>query len=165
LLWLKLVVLVAMDPLSITASIVGITMAALQSTQFLTKAIDNIRGAPATVTSISTDLRAVQPTLQSLARALQDNSSPITLGEQIKHAVENCDIACRAFQTQVEHWTKHSTEDKMFWMVRWKVGLFGLERIKTFREQLGDCKSTLTVALSTATTYVSLLLIAYYATL
>ncbi|KAF2022976.1 hypothetical protein EK21DRAFT_105536 [Setomelanomma holmii] len=129
-----------MDPLSITASIVGITMAALQSTQFLTKTIDNIRGAPATVTSISTDLRAVQPTLQSLARASQDSSSPIILGEQIKHAVENCDIACRAFQTQ------------MFWMVRWKVGLFGLERIKTFREQLGDCKSTLTVALSTATT-------------
>jgi hypothetical protein len=165
LLWLKLAVLVAMDPLSITASIVGITVAALQSTQFLTKTIDNIRGAPATVTSISTDLRAIQPTLQSLARALQDNSSPITLGEQIKHAVENCDIACRAFRTQVEHWTKRSTEDKMFWMVRWKVGLFGLERIKTFREQLGDCKITLTVALSTATTYVSLLLTAYYATL
>jgi hypothetical protein len=52
----------------------------------------------------------------------------------------------------------------MFWVVRLKVGLFGLEQIKTFREQLSDCKSTLTVALSTATTYVSLLLTAYHAT-
>jgi hypothetical protein len=142
-----------MDPLSITASIAGITMAALQSAQFLTKTIDNIRGAPATVTSISTDLRAVQPLLQSLARALQDSSSQIILSEQIKHAVENCDIACRAFQTQVGHWTKHSTEDKMFWMDRWKIALFGLEQINTFRGQISAYKGTISVALSTATMY------------
>jgi hypothetical protein len=154
-----------MDPISITASVAGMTMAALQSAQFLIKTIDNIREAPVTVTSISTDLRTVQPALQSLARALQDSSSQIILSEQIKQAVENCDIACRAFHSQVEHWMKHSTEDKMFWMDRWRVGLFGLERIKTFKAQLGDCKSTLTVALSTATTYVSSLLTTHYATL
>lgn len=39
----------------------------------------------------------------------------------------------------------------MFWKDKWKVGLFGLERIKTFRAQLGDCKATLSVALSTMT--------------
>ncbi|RYN21506.1 hypothetical protein AA0112_g10182 [Alternaria arborescens] len=141
-----------MDPLSIAASIVGITMAALQSAQFLTNLIDSIAEAPATVAGISTDLLAIQATLQSLARALQEGSSQILLSEQVKHAVENCHTACRTFQMQVEHWTKHSTKDKMFWMDRWKLGLFGLERIKIFREQLGNCKSTLSIALSTATT-------------
>ena len=31
-------------------------------------------------------------------------------------------------------------------MDRWKVGLFGQERINTFKGQLNDCKSTLNVA-------------------
>lgn len=154
-LWPQQAVLITMDPLSIAASIVGITMAALQSAQFLTNLIDSIAEAPATVAGISTDLLAIQATLQSLARALQEGSSQILLSEQVKHAVENCHTACRTFQMQVEHWTKHSTKDKMFWMDRWKLGLFGLERIKIFREQLGNCKSTLSIALSTATTYVS----------
>jgi hypothetical protein len=38
-------------------------------------------------------------------------------------------------------------------MGRWAIGLFGQERIKTFKEQLSDCKDTPNVALSTATLY------------
>ena len=142
-----------MDPLSITASIVSITTAAIQSVQFLTKTIDNIKEAPNTVKDINTDLRAVQPVLKNLDKVLQDGSEQIVLSDQIGYAVENCDRACRAFQSQVERWMKHSKEDKLFWMDRWKVGLFGLQRIKTFRGQLSDCKGTLSVALSTATMY------------
>ena len=51
---------------------------------------------------------------------------------------------------------RHSTEEKTFWMDRWRVGLFGQDRIKTFKGQLNDCKSTLNVVLSTATMYVAL---------
>jgi hypothetical protein len=142
-----------MDPLSITAAVVGITTAALQSVQFLVQTIDNIKEAPDTIKGVNTDLRVVQPVLQSLISTVQHSSSEIVLSKQIEHAVANCERACRTFQLQVEHWMKHSTEDKMFWMDRWKVGLFGLERIKTFRAQLSDCKGTLSIALSTATMY------------
>jgi hypothetical protein len=45
-----------MDPLSITASIVGITTAALQTVQSLAKTIDNVKDAPNTVRSVSADL-------------------------------------------------------------------------------------------------------------
>jgi hypothetical protein len=144
-----------MDPLSITASIVGITTAALQSVRLLAKTIDNVKDVPVTVRSVSTDLQAVQPVLQNLDKALQDGTSQIVLSDQIKHAVENCNRACKDFQSQVEHWLKHSTVDKMFWIDRWKIGLFGPERIKTFRGQLSDCKGTLSVALSTVTMYLS----------
>tara|TARA_R110002003_G_scaffold1184_5_gene22604 strand:- start:11063 stop:11626 length:564 start_codon:yes stop_codon:yes gene_type:complete len=148
-----------MDPLTITASVVGITTAALQSVQFLVQTIDKIKEAPDTIKGVSTDLRVIQPVLQSLIRIVQDSPSEIVLSEQIKHAVENCERACGTFHSQVKHWREHSTEDKMFWIDRWKVGLFGLERIKTFRGQLSDCKGTLSVALSTAIMYLSPILL------
>jgi hypothetical protein len=143
-----------MDPLSITASVLGITTAALQSAQYLVKTIDNVRDAPITIKDISVDLRAVERILQTLDRALQSDSSQVIVSEQIGPAVENCDRACKAFQSQIEHWMKHSKEDKIFWVYRWKIGLFGQERIRTFKGQLGDCKGTLNVALSTATMFV-----------
>jgi hypothetical protein len=143
-----------MDPLSITASVVGITTAALQSAQFLAKTIDNVEDAPSLVKDISADLRAVEPVLQSLDRALHSDSSQIILSDQIWLAVENCDRACKAFQSQIEYWMKHSKEDKIFWVYRWKIGLFGQERIRTFKGQLSDCKGTLNIALSTATMFV-----------
>src|SRR5947208_1352024 len=49
---------------------------------------------------------------------------------------------------------KHSKQDKIFWISRWKIRLFGQERIKTFKGQLNGCKSTLNVTLTTATLFV-----------
>ncbi|KAL5313286.1 hypothetical protein ACEPPN_019019 [Leptodophora sp. 'Broadleaf-Isolate-01'] len=138
------------DPLSITASVVGITTAALQSAQFLVKTIDNIKDAPGTIKDLSADLRVVESVLQELNANVQDHSLQIIRSSQIGPAVENCDRACKAFQSQVERWMKHSKEDKIFWISRWKIGLFGPDRIKTFKGQLNDCKSTLNIALTTA---------------
>ncbi|KAF2196382.1 hypothetical protein GQ43DRAFT_405229 [Delitschia confertaspora ATCC 74209] len=143
--------LVAMDPLSITVAVLGITTAALQSVQFLAKMIGSIKGAPDAVKDISADLEAVQPVLQNLEKALQDSSLQIIFSSQVKRAIENCQRACQAFQSQVEHWMRHSTQEKTFWMDRWKIGLFGQDRIKAFKGQLSDCKGTLSVALSTMT--------------
>ncbi|KAF7502471.1 hypothetical protein GJ744_005686 [Endocarpon pusillum] len=140
-----------MDPLSITGPVVGITMAALQSAQFLAKTINNVKDAPDTIKDISADLRAVEPVLQNLSQTLQNNPSQIILSDQIKSAVKNCEKACTAFRSQIEHWTRHSTEEKTFWVDRWRIGLFGQERIKIFKGQLSNCKGTLNVALSTAT--------------
>jgi hypothetical protein len=151
-----IILLSVMDPLSITASVVGITTAALQSTRILVKTIDNVKDAPATIKEISADLRAVEFVLQDLKAKAQDGSSQVIQGDRIAPAIANCDRACKAFQSQVEQWMKHSKEDKIFWITRWKIGLFGQERIKTFKGQLNDCKSTLNVALTTATLFVLL---------
>ncbi len=143
-----------MDPLSIIASVVGITTAALQSVQFLSKTIDNVRDAPSAIKGISADLHAMEPVLQNLDRELQSDSSKIILSDHIGPAVENCDRACKTLQVQIEQWIKHSKEDKIFWVYRWKLGLFGQERIRTFKGQLSDCKDTLNTALSTAIMFV-----------
>jgi hypothetical protein len=139
------------DPLSAIASVVGITIAALQSVQFLAKTIGDIKDVPDTINSIKIDLQAVEPLLRNLNKALQGDDSGIILNNQIKLAVENCDRACTTFKSLLEHWTRHSTKEKGFWMDRWRVGLFGQERIRSFKGQLNDCKGTLSVALSTAT--------------
>jgi len=142
------------EVLAVAASAVGIATAALQSIQFLLNTIDNMKDAPNAVKTIKVDLQAVDPVLRQLDTALQGDNSQVVLSDEIKSAVDNCDRACKAFQTLLDHWMKHSTGDKTFWMDRWRVGLFGQERIKTFKGQLNDCKSTLTVALSTASVYV-----------
>ncbi len=144
-----------MEPLSITASVVGITTAALQSAQFLVKTIDTVKDAPGTIKDISADLGAIESVLQDLNAKVQDASSQIIRSNQIGPAVENCNRACKSFQLQVERWMKYSKEDKIFWISRWKIGLFGQDRIKVFKGQLNDCKSTLNVALTTATLFVS----------
>jgi hypothetical protein len=138
------------DGLSVAASVVGIATAALQSLQFLSTTIDNIKDVPDTIRNIKSDLQAVEPILRSLNTAARNDGMQIVLSVEVKSAVANCDRACTDFQALLSRWMKHSSEEKTFWMDRWNVGLFGQERIKTFKGRLNDCKSTLTVALSTA---------------
>lgn len=140
-----------MDPASLTFSVIDITAAALESIQILVQTIDDVKGAPDVIKTVSTDLNVIRHVLRSLLEAEQDNSSQILFSEQIRDAVRNCERVCDTFRLQVEHWMERSMQDKTFWDWRWKVGLLGLERIKAFRGQLSDCKHTLSVALSTAT--------------
>jgi hypothetical protein len=107
------------DPLSVVASIVGITTAALQTLQFLSHSIDSIKDVPDTIKSVKADLQAVEPVLRSVHTALERDDKQIFLSDQIKPAVENCNRACTAFQTDLDHWMRHSTEEKIFgWINR-----------------------------------------------
>lgn len=102
------------DPLSVTASVVGITTVALQSVQFLAKSIDTIKNVPDTIKSIRADLQAVELVLHHLNKALQGDASQIVLSDQIKPAVEHCNRACTTFQSLLDYWMRHSTEEKTF---------------------------------------------------
>lgn len=139
---------------SVAASAIGITTLAIKSVQFLLNTIDNIKNVPDAVSNIKSDLQAVEPVLRHLGTALQGDNSHIVLTDEIKCAVENCARACTAFQELLNHWMRHSREGKTSWMDRWRVSLFGQQKIKTFKGQLSDCKSTLNMALSTASMYV-----------
>lgn len=142
-----------MDPLSVTASVVGITTAALQSVQSLATAIDNIKGAPDTVQNTSADLQAVQIVLRELDTALRNDPSQLISSNAIESAIKNCNGACESFQSKLQQWTKHSTEEKTVWRDRLNIALFQQSRIKAFTGQLNGCKSTLSIALSTEKRY------------
>ncbi|KAF1982496.1 hypothetical protein K402DRAFT_362588 [Aulographum hederae CBS 113979] len=106
--------------------------------------IGNIKNAPKQMRELKDDLRALEGTLSDLEISSTDNVS-----RHIHLALENCSNACTDFRTLLDRWTKDSTQDKMFWVKRWKVGVFGQDRIKAFRGNLNDCKSTLIVAILT----------------
>jgi uncharacterized membrane protein YccC len=56
--------------------------------------------------------RAVGTVLRHLDTALQGDVLQIVLSEDIKFAVENCARACTAFQTLLDHWMRHSMEER-----------------------------------------------------
>lgn len=143
-----------MAELGAAASVIGVATAALQSMQFLRTTIDNIKNVPDTIRNIKVDIQSVEPVLHNLDAACRSDNTQIILSPNIQSAVESCSGACKEFGTLIGHWMRHSSEDKTFWVDRWRVGVFGQERIKTFKSQLNDCKSTLSVTLSTATMYV-----------
>ena len=140
-----------MAELGAVASIVGIATAAIKSVQILYTTIHDLRDVPDTIHNIKIDLESVKPVLDSLYTTAKNDSTEIVLHAEVKSAVENCTRACTAFQTLLDRWMRSSTQDRTFWKDRWRVGLFGQERIKALKGQLNDCKSTLTVTLSTAT--------------
>ena len=63
------------DPVSLTAGVVGITTAAIQSVNFLYTTIRDIEGVPTILGNIRTDLEAVEPVLQNLIITLESEDS------------------------------------------------------------------------------------------
>lgn len=115
------------DGLSVAASAVGVAAAALQIVQFLITTIDNIKDAPKAVKNVKADLQSLNPVLHNLELACRSNNEQIELSSEVKTAVENCKMACKAFQVSLGRWMKHSTEDKTFWAHRWRVALWARE--------------------------------------
>lgn len=141
------------DPLSITASVVGITTAAIGSVKFLRTTIGDIKDVPTALGNIRSDLQAIEPVLQELRTELESEGSQVLLIDDIKGAVENCNSACSTFQKSLDHWMRHVTRYKAFWAEwtdRVRVGIFEQGKINVFKRRLNDCKSTLIVALSTS---------------
>jgi small nuclear ribonucleoprotein (snRNP)-like protein len=141
------------------ASVVGIATAALQSVQFLHSTVNNIKGVPDAISGIKTDLQSIAPILSNLDTVCKTDDTQIALKPEIKAAVSNCEKSCTEFTATIEHWMRHSTVDKAFWVNRWRVALFRQEKIAAFKGQLNGYKSTLNMALSTATMYVPLSLL------
>ena len=115
------------DPLSITASLVGITTAAIGSVKFLYTTIGDIKDVPTALGNIRLDLQAVGPVLQKLHTELEREDSQMLLTDAIKSAVENCNSACSTFQETLDHWMRRSTKYKMSWAEwtdRTRVGIF-----------------------------------------
>lgn len=148
------------DPLSATAGVIGITAAALHSARKLHAFIEAIREAPKAIANIKEDLAAVDAVLGSLGKALQDQNlpdelKPLRQDVKVELAVQICEKACVEFKETLANWMRHSTEEKIFWWDRVKAGYLGEAKVRAFTAQVGTCKATISVALNTATLYVS----------
>lgn len=145
------------DPFSITAGAVGIAGVALQSVKALLDDIQSIKDAPEAIKDLKEDLLAVEVVIKPLDTALQGSAFE-TLNHDARAglglAINNCKRACDKFRTKFKKWTKHSTDDKIHWWDRVRVGLFAEAEIEVLSEQLSKCRDTITSAVATATLYV-----------
>ncbi len=143
-----------MDPLSIAASIVGITAPTLHCVRLLAEDIGKIADAPDAVTALRDDLVALDKALTSL-KTISDPQWQ-SLGESTidsaKTTMEMCVASCDKFRTALARWTRHSSGDgKLSWRDRAAVGFFKQSQIKSLSEQLQSCKATLGFVVSSAT--------------
>lgn len=143
------------DPLSVTASIVSITAAALHSFSKLQDLIGKIKDAPSLVAAIKMDLENVDVIVSGLRNSLEkpttDTESEHLFDDlRIQFAVKTCGEVCGRFESTLMHWIRHSKEDKMHWWDRIRAGYFGEEKIKAFTAELGTCKATVSLALEAA---------------
>jgi uncharacterized low-complexity protein len=142
-----------MDPLSITAAVVGIIAPVVHSIHLLYEDIQKIADAPETLKSLENDLLSVNQALASLQAVsdVQWKSLGETVVSQSKAATTSCGESCNKFKTALRDWTRHSGDGKLSWRDRAKVGFFKQGCVKSMSEQLQHCKTTLTLVVCTAT--------------
>ncbi|KAL2674067.1 hypothetical protein Neosp_012513 [[Neocosmospora] mangrovei] len=138
------------DPLSVTASVVGIVAATVQGVQLLSNTIEGIRNAPEAVRSIQNEIQQLKPILTQLESAINEGCSGLILGSEIKLALENCDRVCTKFSESLDHWMRHSTDHQMSKIDSAKIGILRQDQIRTLKEQLNGCTKILNVTLDTA---------------
>jgi hypothetical protein len=143
------------DPLSITASVLAVLTATIQSAQFVVTTIDAIKSVPDTVRDVRNELAALDEVLRHLQQlpvsAAQNTTQGLLASLSIMRSLENCEGACKRFGEWLNHEMRHSTEDKTSKIDRSRVALLGLKTINAFRGHLDSCKLTLLLALATVT--------------
>jgi len=146
------------DPLSVAASIVGITVPALHGTRLLLDDLNKIIDAPKAVQNLKDDVTSAEMALQSL-QAIKDPEWEVlgeTIADQSKAAIKSCARACGSFRDDLRRWIRHSEEGRLSWQDRAKVGFFKDRQIKAMSDQLQSCKITFNSAVGIATLYSSI---------
>jgi hypothetical protein len=141
-----------MDPLSITAAVVGIAAPTAHCVRLLIEDIQKIVDAPETLNSLRKDLLSVDQALASL-QAVSDAQWK-SLGEavvnQSKATTTACGESCERFRADLSRWTRHSEDKKLSFRDRVMVG-FRKDCVRSMSEQLQECKITLTSVVCIAT--------------
>ena len=141
------------DPLSITASVVGITVPALHGIRLLLEDLEQLKDASKTVKRLLEDAQSVDTSLTLLQRVEEREWDLLGVGvaEELRTTISSCTQACDLFKTNLQRWTRHSEDGKLAWQDRTRVGFFKQGQIRAMSEQLQNCKLSLHSVLSIAT--------------
>jgi len=148
-----------MDPLSVTASVIAVATAALQSAKALYDFVDGIVDAPHSVSQSKGLLSQTQTTLGTLTRTLETNSASSAVGSVLKEielgkALDSTQSLCKEFATALTRFTSHSTDLRFSTRDRFIVQ-FNESKIKRLNRDLADCQRTITMVFSSITLIVS----------
>ncbi|KAF5718531.1 White collar 1 [Fusarium globosum] len=140
------------DPLSLTASVVGIVGALLHGSKRLYEFIDSLQDAPKDIAAISTDLRALYEILAYITKVQDRLSSHLALCASLKAPLENCLNLFDEFTALLQGFTQTSRDGTI--QVRiWKQMAWALKdkEIQLFRDTVTTYKVSLDMALSAMT--------------
>jgi Fungal N-terminal domain of STAND proteins len=143
-----------MDPLSITASTLGITQFAISSIVQLNDFINNFADAKEVAQDIASNLEGIQRPLAALEELHISDLATYTAAKMdlektgVVEAVNNCGQACANFTDNLKQWTKHSSGTRFSLRDRFLVGIWNKEKIRTFRMQVQSCQATAQFAIA-----------------
>ncbi|KAF5618710.1 White collar 1 [Fusarium sp. NRRL 52700] len=140
------------DPLSVTASVVGIVGALLHGSKRLYEFIDSLQNAPKDIAALSTDLRALYEILAHVTNIQDRLSSHVDLCTSLKTPLENCLNIFDEFTTLLQGFTQTSRDGTIQVRV-WKqmAWAFKDKEIQLFRDTITTYKISLDMALSAMT--------------
>lgn len=121
------------EPLSVAASVVGITVPALHGVRLLLGDLQQLKDAPKTVKRLTEDLHSVGTALK-LLQDIEDrewNSLGAIVAKESKRTITSCTEACEQFRPELQRWTRHSDDGNLAWRDRTSVGFFKKSQIKT----------------------------------
>ncbi|KAF5642274.1 white collar 1 [Fusarium tjaetaba] len=140
------------DPLSVTASVVGIVGALLHGSKRLYEFIDSLQNAPKDIAALSTDLRALYGILAHITNVQDRLSSHLDLCASLKAPLENCLEIFDEFTTLLQGFTETSRNGTIRIRVwRQMAWAFKDKEIQLFRDTITTYKVSLDMALSAMT--------------
>lgn len=145
-----------MDPLSITASAIGITGFAMTSIVELRTLIDDLSEAQDVVQDVAANLANIERPLAALEQLhISDGATSSAAKEDLRkagvaEAVNKCGDACSDFSKNLTKWTRHSSATKLSLRDRLSVGMWNREKVRTLRTQVQSCEATVQFAVTSA---------------
>lgn len=145
-----------MDPLSITASAIGITGFAMTSIVELRTLIDDLSEAQDVVQDVAANLANIERPLAALEQLhISDGATSSAAKEDLRkagvaEAVNMCGDACSDFSKNLTKWTRHSSATKLSLRDRLSVGMWNREKVRTLRTQVQSCEATVQFAVTSA---------------
>lgn len=145
------------DPLSIAASVAGITVPALHGLRLFLNDVQNIKDAPEAITDLKNDIHSVNTALTSL-QGIPDKEWEVLgriVADEAAATISTCTRACEILRADLLRWTSHSQCGRLSWWDRANLGFLKQDRVKSMSQQLQNCKITINSVVSIATLYVS----------
>ena len=132
------------DPLSITASLLTVVVAAIQSTRSLTETVKRFRDRDKTLRRLHDELEDLINILNALKEICQSETSTLAL---LQGPVSRCSQLCREFENSMKEFSGKSKTG----LRDWAKMEFMRGDINEFMDTLTGYKSTISIGLDTIT--------------
>lgn len=138
-----------MDPLSISASVLAVLTAAIQSTRSLHETVKRFKERNKTLRRLQDELEDLTNILNSLTQVTNAEASMLAL---LQGPIDRCSQVCREFEQSMEVFSKKSKTG----FLDWTRMEFRRGDINEFIETIAGYKSTISVGLGTITMSVAI---------